>query len=884
MFRKNGVILVTTLLFVTMIVMFSVLVSQQGRQTLMAGVGYSESEQAYDAAISGIEYVKGQLALSNSWGKSSGGGSVEGLGPGAGSVINDHSLLKIESDSNSVVGYLNDSGNISFSVSFVSDSGLKDNALIKAKKCKYMSYNNLGVSSPALNAPDASSPDANVIADLRRSVPANSFYVVSKGVCGKHVKYVEAILSSDASSNSSDGSTMINGDIIVKSSNDKKNDSLLTLDHVNSNSDGRMMATGDISLSFDNGNGTVGEEKDLSKLITSKHGALITANSVKSGKTVLLGNGDSTEAENIKNSKNVKFVKITQDEKDGFSSEMASISDFSNVSNEYLGTGENEIPQGTYIYYDNEWKYLPTAPSLNSADVAFTQQDLDKAIPVFNADAEIDSEKYVSPGVDYIKLGEGISKDGRTVKVTDKISSKLSSDGGAGLHFVVLEENGTTSVTAEDGTSTEVNAYKVSDTDSVDFQISSSGSVVSTGDLDIQGELIGNGKVFANGKLSFNGSSSLETAPNSGVVAWAGNGINVSPAKNVSDYTFGELADTVVPEAKIESNEQDNSLDPLGVSFNLDAVGRKFTLGDNNADFKRGIMPYDTTADSRFYYEIDLAEGFNSDAYSNESTKVYYNYDYWGNVWGHVFDESKHKIKPDTHGNYFVYSKENDRYALGIYTNLNYKYWVDAKIDAYCKEELYKTINVGDSWYKVNWGKLNAFVGTDEDGHPALLFKDSNGNTYKTYGDYIGSLNEGDITIEKGHYGPMGGWHVEKKYKYDSSKQGFYTKIEQPKTNQEDQKNRARNKDIRNRKVREKVTNINSNIYIKGSLFSKNGDINIETNEKKFDILGAIFTEKGNLSFNNTSRVRLLYDPDYVPLFRDRGVTTFSKFMACFDY
>ncbi len=883
MFRKNGVILVTTLLFVTMIVMFSVLVSQQGKQTLMAGVGYSESEQAYDAAISGIEYVKGQLAISNSWGKPGNGGSFDGLGSGSGSAITDPSLLRIESDSNSVVGYLNDSGNISFSVSFVSDSSLKDNALLKAKKCKYMSYNNLGVSSPALNAPDASSPDANVVADLRRSVPANSFYVVSKGVCGKHVKYVEAILSSDGSSTSSDGSTMINGDIIVKSSNDEKDDPLLALDHVNSNSDGRMMATGDISLSFDNGNGTVGKEKDLSKLITSKHGALITANSVKSGKNVLLGNGDSTEAENIKKSKNVKFVKITQDEKDGFSSEMASISDFSNVSSEYLGTGENEIPQGTYIYYDSEWKYLPKAPYLNSADVAFNQQDLDNAIPVFNADAEIDSEKYVSPGVDYIKLGEGISKDGRTVKVTDKISSKLSSDGGAGLHFVVLEENGKTSVTAEDGTSTEVNAYKVSDTDSVDFQISSSGSVVSTGDLDIQGELIGNGKVFANGKLSFNGSSSLETAPNSGVVAWAGKGISISPAKNVSDYTFGELADTVVPEAKIESNEQDDSLDPLDVDFYLNVGGKKFTLGDQNTNFNQ-VMSYGTTAESRFYYEIDLAEGFNSDAYSNESTKVYYDYDYWGNVWGHVFDESKHKIKPDTHGNYFVYSKENDRYALGIYTNLNYNYWVDAKIDAYCKEELYKYINVGGSWYKVNWGKLNASVGTDENNNYALFFKDSNGVTHKTYGDYISSLDKGDITIEKGHFGMMGGWHVEKKYKYDSNQDKFCTKIEQPKTNSEDQRNRARNKDIRNRKVREKIANINSNIYIKGSLFSKNGDIDIETNEKKFDILGAIFTEKGNLSFNNTSRVRLLYDPDYVPLFRDRGVTTFSKFMACFDY
>lgn len=133
MFGRNGVILITTLFFVTLIVMFSVLVAQQGRQTLLSGVGFSNSEQAYLAAMSGIEYVKGELTLSKKWGVVS-GDSGEALDSG---TISSGGVI-VKSDGNAVVGYLDAVGgdvsksNSTFSVSFSEPDASKTvhNALV----------------------------------------------------------------------------------------------------------------------------------------------------------------------------------------------------------------------------------------------------------------------------------------------------------------------------------------------------------------------------------------------------------------------------------------------------------------------------------------------------------------------------------------------------------------------------------------------------------------------------------------------------------------------------------------------------------------------------------------------------------------------------------
>ena len=59
--KSNGMILITTMLFITIIVMIATLIAVQGKSALQNGNLSLQSEEAYLAALSGIEYVRGEL-------------------------------------------------------------------------------------------------------------------------------------------------------------------------------------------------------------------------------------------------------------------------------------------------------------------------------------------------------------------------------------------------------------------------------------------------------------------------------------------------------------------------------------------------------------------------------------------------------------------------------------------------------------------------------------------------------------------------------------------------------------------------------------------------------------------------------------------------------
>ena len=65
---------------------------------------------------------------------------------------------------------------------------------------------------------------------------------------------------------------------------------------------------------------------------------------------------------------------------------------------------------------------------------------------------------------------------------------------------------------------------------------------------------------------------------------------------------------------------------------------------------------------------------------------------------------------------------------------------------------------------------------------------------------------------------------------------------------------------------------------IRGSLYSKNGSIDINGQGKNFNVIGALITANGDLNITNTSHVNLTYDPDYVPFFQDQGILTITIF------
>ena len=67
--KKRGIVLITTMLFVTVIVMIATLIATQGKMALQSGTISMQSEEAYMAALSGIDFVRGELKKDRSFGE-----------------------------------------------------------------------------------------------------------------------------------------------------------------------------------------------------------------------------------------------------------------------------------------------------------------------------------------------------------------------------------------------------------------------------------------------------------------------------------------------------------------------------------------------------------------------------------------------------------------------------------------------------------------------------------------------------------------------------------------------------------------------------------------------------------------------------------------------
>ena len=66
--NKTGIILIATLLFMTIFIMMSVAITHNGIDSLSGGKSYSDNEQAYMAALSGVELAKAELYKNKKWG------------------------------------------------------------------------------------------------------------------------------------------------------------------------------------------------------------------------------------------------------------------------------------------------------------------------------------------------------------------------------------------------------------------------------------------------------------------------------------------------------------------------------------------------------------------------------------------------------------------------------------------------------------------------------------------------------------------------------------------------------------------------------------------------------------------------------------------------
>ena len=66
--KNKGIVLITTMCLLTIIIMITTLVAAQGKAALQSGTASMQAEEAYMAALSGVEFVRGCLKVDKSFG------------------------------------------------------------------------------------------------------------------------------------------------------------------------------------------------------------------------------------------------------------------------------------------------------------------------------------------------------------------------------------------------------------------------------------------------------------------------------------------------------------------------------------------------------------------------------------------------------------------------------------------------------------------------------------------------------------------------------------------------------------------------------------------------------------------------------------------------
>lgn len=606
MLKNKGVILITTLLFVSLIVMFSVLVAQQGKQAIQSGSMYSQNEQAYLAALSGIEYARSQLYDDKNWMSGSGGNAFE----------SSSAPIKVEYNGKDIVGYLgykivssgtsesnaSETYNSYFSISFnppASDQRLASyRPSVSSSDNKYCGYSSINNLSSAKSYIKSESNESDGY--YRIDVPANSCYIVSRGVCGKSVRYVEALLTSDGPS-VLDGGTTIAGIIDIsgidrdgyntkynqtnrysesnRNKNKKKKDkdgniflqednSFFIVSTIGGVSANKIISFKEKYINVDSQKSLVGLGEDASVLRLGEDSRVIAStNEIKLSEEDKLLFYKKLDSDVEDSEADPRYNYLTLNNKDiDFKSkfEEDDISSFDGVKNYNGGnTSDKTISSGTYVYIKNgdsggEWKFIALDDSMplmvsESGEAVYDNIDdselnMKKLIEYINSKnlnelttPESTSEISFSSGVPWKNDNQP------TVTVKDNVSS----DGS--LRFMVVEK-------IEDS-----EQYRLS-SDTINFKMEGESpnkirgnveknqeanvSLACGGDLDIYGEVNGYGNIYANGNLAFNSGSQLQSGKNNESLAiWADKNIYIKPAFNISSE------DSVQESARNQTNK-----------------------------------------------------------------------------------------------------------------------------------------------------------------------------------------------------------------------------------------------------------------------------------------------------------------------------------------
>ena len=904
--KKSGIILITTLIFMTLTFMLAVMICKNGKESLLAGNRYADNEQAYLAAVSGIEFIKGQLYRDKSWGAyvtSSNDSSnknysneheltnsiteklineptneneldklttklnIEPKNRATASKYNESSNLLIERANNKITGYIllddskekvsNNNYNAKFEIFFVNNSAKKE----------YKSINNLNNSVDILMTDEANGG--------KRDVPAKSFYAYVKGTCGKTIRYAEALLVSGGPK-SLDGGSVINGTVKINNltATDTKEYSptnpFITIQNVNTNKNGKITANN--SLTFIND-----KTSDPSIILNNSTKTIISSNGIKIG-TFTGTTVDSTET--INKSHHIQYDPMPQ-----IRNEIQNYSDSTNNND-----NAELLESGTYIFINDlndptkcKWVYTPYLIESVNTD---TIDIIKKATPLSNIDSAINYQN-----IEFVKVtnesntnSSGKTQETRTVKIKGKISSSA-------LNFIVVDKI----VTENANDKTNHALYRTSNSNTIDFSMQQNSIITTSGNIYINGEVTGEGKIFCGGNLTMNAGSQLETKPQSGVAIYADGNVNIKEAKNLSSDS-SDMENQIIEEAIQEARDN-----------NITTVSKTQTY--NTSDFIDGgstTEDFSTQTNGDGFYDNrgNFINTNNITSQTDSSIQVLSfsrNAQYWGWIqtgrhwWeGH---EGWKDFEPPISISYQIKMEKN---TISIYKEGEKEFYFHINEDSEECNFYQNTQVVSFAYHRTAPGPHenspeNPGGGPNHDDYDydyelyidgrsigILDLASACGTTPKSYNSF---KNNNILNVEGGKF-----IFSRKDYKDKSMTNNQFKDFQYIATVPVNQVVNIKSDDAPDTiqgYVEEYYNKKVSNTEIKGSIYSKNGNITIDGNNGKFNITGALITanvgnDGGNLTMNNISHVNLIYDPQYVPFFSDEGIFTTSIFESVF--
>ncbi len=527
--KKLGIVLITSMFFVVITIMLSVLLFQASYSTLRLSSSYSESEQAYYAAMSGLEYARFRF---NQKETDAGGFQWMQKISGAESLFDD---IEIVENGGVVTGYIGGNKKNSsskFVIAFVSptdpfkmavtDDPVKtlSQSSSEASTLNFLSCNNFNNSGEGMTIIKEA---GNFKQDLK--VPAMSALITVKGISGRSVKYARALIKMASPGNMGAFSTMSRKNINVMLAG--SNPQFL------------------VSSNAGEGTANLKTPADIDAVSSAGNNNLL-----------VMENGGTAYAQQVylnqKHKRNIynpfiwdldsSAVPVTDPEKYGikidskedisklFASDSGAAKlTWDKVNESFNASGS--IEKGAYIYIkDTGWKYYALeALKHDKSDPQKVTAVISESTKQHNLQNK--SLAFLSPTAEnrnpIVKIQENISSDGSVfIASLDKLP-KIDKKGKMTVLPDSLSDELRTQVSLVNSSAVQINE----DTDnSKDFDAAG---------LVIQGTVTGNGNIYSKNNVFIQGGSYLEAEKNNGVAVYAQKDMNVMPSTGVKyDKSF----------------------------------------------------------------------------------------------------------------------------------------------------------------------------------------------------------------------------------------------------------------------------------------------------------------------------------------------------------